>query len=329
MKKVEEQPRLGVIDAISAGFSIVSRRPWLMGLPVLLDVGLWLGPRLTIRGLLTPLLSSMAAAAAASPEYQAASEVSRQYLELIANRINLLALLANGFLGFPSLVSGQGPDIPALSQAGRTIDISNIAGALGLVAILVFVSLLVGGVYLVLIGQRVRGETPIQHLLLRTGRIWVRLTLLSFSLFVAGLVITIPLGLLLGLLSVVAPGVASIGSFMILVLAAWLLVWLAITLTFAVPAIILDEVGVGNAVWRSMNVVGRNFWPTIGLILLSLFLTRGFSFIWLRLGETPLGLVVSIVGNAYIGSGLVAATLVFYSDRRRRWLEAPLVQQKV
>ena len=107
------------------------------------------------------------------------------------------------------------------------------------------------------------------------------------------------------------------------------MVWLSIALFFAVPAIILDEVGVGNAIWRSVNVVGRNFWPTIGLILLSFFLSLGFSIIWQRLGVTRLGLVVSIIGNAYIGSGLVADSLVFYGDRRRRWLESSLPRRNI
>lgn len=330
MNRVEERPRLGVIDAISAGFSIVSRNPWLIVLPVLLDVGLWLGPRLSIRGLLAPLLSTMAVTAAASPEYQSASEMSRRFLEQMADHLNLLSLLANGLLGFPSLISGQGPDVPVLVEgAGRAVDVESVAGALGLVVILILASLLIGGIYLMFIGQRVRDEVPAQNFWQRTGLIWARLTLLSFALFVAGILLTLPLGLLLALLSLVAPGAAAIGSSMVVVLAVWVVVWLSIALFFAVPAIILDEVGVGNAVWRSVNVVGRNFWPTIGLILLSFFLSLGFSVIWQRIGVTPLGLAVSIVGNAYIGSGLVAATLVFYGDRRRRWLESPLAQRKM
>lgn len=330
MDRVDDQPRLGVIDAVSAGFSIVSRNPWLMGLPILLDVGLWLGPRLSVRGLLAPLLTAMAAMAAASPEYQTASEMSRQLLEQMADRLNLLSLLANGLLGFPSLISGQGPDIPVpVAGAGRTVDVESVAGALGIAVLLILTGLLIGGIYLMFIGQRVRGEVPAQNFWQRIGRIWVRLTLLSFALFAAGIMVTLPLGLLLALLSLVAPAAAAIASSMVIVLAVWVMVWLSIALFFAVPAIILDEVGVGNAIWRSVNVVGRNFWPTIGLILLSFFLSLGFSIIWQRLGVTPLGLVVSIIGNAYIGSGLVAATLVFYGDRRRRWLESSLPRRNI
>jgi hypothetical protein len=323
MNRTAEQPRLGVIDSVSAGFAVVSRNPWLIALPILLDVGLWLGPKLSIRGLLAPLLSAMSATAAASPEYQQASELSRQLLEQTAERLNLLSLLANGLLGIPSLIAGQGPDLSAFVWgSGPVVDVRGLAEALGLAVLLILAGLLIGGIYVGFIGQKVRGE-PAPRFLRRAGRTWLRLVGLSGGLFMAGIAIALPLALLLALLSLFAPGAAAFGASLLLLLGVWVAVWLSLALFFAVPAIILDEVGVSAAIWRSVNIVGRNFWSTIGLILLGFFLNTGFSVIWQRLSATLWGLVVSIIGNAYIGSGLVAATLVFYGDRRRRWLESP------
>lgn len=327
MNRTVERPRLGVIDSVSAGFAVVSRNPWLLGFPVLLDVGLWLGPRLSIRGLLAPLLSAMAATAAASPEYQQASELSRQLLAEMAERLNLLSLLANGLLGFPSLIAGQGPDLPAVAWGpGLVVDVDSLAGAVGLTILLILAGLLIGGLYLGFIGQKVRGE-PAPKFLRRLGSTWLRLTWLSLALFLTGVVVALPLALLLALLSLFAPGAAAFGASLLLLLVVWVAVWLSIALFFAVPAIILDEVGVRAAIWRSVNVVGRNFWSTIGLIFLGFFLNLGFSVIWQRLSATLWGLVVSIIGNAYIGSGLAAAILVFYGDRRRHWLEAPAARK--
>ena len=37
---------IGVIDSLQGGFNLVTRRPWLLLLPVLVDLILWRGPKL-------------------------------------------------------------------------------------------------------------------------------------------------------------------------------------------------------------------------------------------------------------------------------------------
>lgn len=48
---------LGLIDTLSSGFRVVQRRPWLILLPLLLDLWLWLGPRWSIQPLVDSLLA--------------------------------------------------------------------------------------------------------------------------------------------------------------------------------------------------------------------------------------------------------------------------------
>jgi hypothetical protein len=100
--------------------------------------------------------------------------------------------------------------------------------------------------------------------------------------------------------------------------------WLALNTFFTVQALVLQDVGLTQALWRSFNVVRRSFWATIGLILLSLLIQLGFGQIWQWLHTGPWETLLSIVGNAYIGSGVTAAIMVFYMDRYRSWW---LVQQ--
>ena len=40
----------GVIDTISAGYAAINRQPWLLLAPILLDLLLWLGPRVSPAG---------------------------------------------------------------------------------------------------------------------------------------------------------------------------------------------------------------------------------------------------------------------------------------
>ena len=45
--QMDSRPR-GIIDSLGIGFSLVARRPILLVIPLLLDLFLWLGPRLSI-----------------------------------------------------------------------------------------------------------------------------------------------------------------------------------------------------------------------------------------------------------------------------------------
>jgi hypothetical protein len=50
-------PKVSVIDALMAGLTTVARRPWLIIVPVAIDLFLWLAPRLSINSLVLKFLA--------------------------------------------------------------------------------------------------------------------------------------------------------------------------------------------------------------------------------------------------------------------------------
>jgi len=49
---------------------------------------------------------------------------------------------------------------------------------------------------------------------------------------------------------------------------------------------------------------------------LIVYLVRtGFTFIWQFFGDNPWGVVFDVIANAFLSSGLIAATMIFYNDR--------------
>jgi hypothetical protein len=79
---------------------------------------------------------------------------------------------------------------------------------------------------------------------------------------------------------------------------------------------------VHQAIARSVVLVRNNFWATLGFILLYNVITLGFSLIMARLATaTPAAALIAIVINAYIGSGLAMALLVFYRTRLLKYEE--------
>ena len=76
----QARPALGVIEALSAGFDAVLRHPWLLLIPVLLDVFLWVGPRLHAPQLyqsFAPTLRQMTAQMTTSEARYATQEMSK------------------------------------------------------------------------------------------------------------------------------------------------------------------------------------------------------------------------------------------------------------
>lgn len=64
MEKIDRKP-LGAIDALSAGFELVLRRPWILLVPLALDLFLWLGPQIQAKPVFEQMLRVLFAAAAA------------------------------------------------------------------------------------------------------------------------------------------------------------------------------------------------------------------------------------------------------------------------
>ncbi|MBV7339294.1 hypothetical protein KFU94_65970 [Chloroflexi bacterium TSY] len=81
---------------------------------------------------------------------------------------------------------------------------------------------------------------------------------------------------------------------------------------------------------RSYALVRSSFWSTFGFFLLTTVIGGGFSLILRSVAiSAPWGTVMAIVGNAYIGTGLAVALLVFYRTRVL-WLEGhPSLPQKI
>jgi hypothetical protein len=154
------------------------------------------------------------------------------------------------------------------------------------------------------------------------GFVWLRLLVLSLLILAAVLVVTVPISLLSGILSLINPSLAFSGMSLLTMITVSLGLWAGFILFFITDAIVLDDVGVVQAAWRSANVVWRNLWPTLGIALLSYVIGAGFTLIWDRVAVTTWGTAVGILGTAYIGTAISAAGVAFYADRRQRWLEA-------
>jgi hypothetical protein len=313
----ERRPTVpGVIDTLSAGFNLVNRRPWLLAVPVLLDLFLWFGPRLSVAPLIADFLRVTATPADLSPDYVQAIDQARQALTLMGGQLNLMGLLAAGFLGLPSLISITALGTDFLPAGQVAFQISSGLAAIPVVLLLMVLSVWIAALYLASLAQTIREGHVTRPTLVR--QVWWmgwRLTMwLGFILAIA-IIAGFPAMLALGVAAVVNTDLASFFTGLV-----WLAVmWVAVYMFFVVPSVSLGQAGVGRSIWNSLNVVRRNLGSALGLVVVINLIQRGLPMIWDMFAADAWALPISIVGNAYIGTGLMAACMIFYGQRFALW----------
>jgi len=325
---------LGVIDTLTAGFHIAVRKPWLLLIPLLLDLVLWAGPKVSvvplfdeIAGLAVEALTAEALGAdPAAPAPQtppSAGDRSRlaamEQLELMRAAItdyNLLSRLALNRLLVPSVAGIRAID-PA---ADRVVNVSTLGQGVGLALLLVGLGLFVACAYWALLAQQVRRErNDLAELGRQVPMFWLRM------IGVVGIVIAVLLGLgaVSMLIALAAQVFALLGAAALtqvvmglLMYAMWLLVlWITFYLFFVPQAVTLAEAPPLTALKQSFIIVRTFFWRALVLFVLVNIISTGLGYLWALLMTNMVGTVAAILANAFVGTGLVAAMFIFFRDR--------------
>jgi hypothetical protein len=110
--KAETAPRVGVIDALGSGLAIAARKPLLLIIPALMDLGLWLTPQIAIMTFLQQVRVVWEAFYNAfyTPAQRASFadmiEVVRTGFDELARTTDLSTALTTGWLAPPSALAG-------------------------------------------------------------------------------------------------------------------------------------------------------------------------------------------------------------------------------
>lgn len=356
----------GIIDALAAGLNLAGRRLWLMIIPVTIDVVLWLGPRLSINKLLQQLLVAWEALLQAvyTPAQLAilgdTLSVFREVASQVGQQLNMVMVLTAGWLAPTSaltavqanrllLVSdsvlapiGLGLQLPGIlvpAQTSRTIEINSLPLMIGIGIGLWLIAQAITTFYLrwaaiSLDGVVIRvgeNDKQTQHSPIKTAWVpflplFVRFAGLSLLLSVLVALIRVPLATT----TAIALMTGSTGVTFLFALSGGLTLWLTLSLLismfFAGEAMLLDRQGFLAGIWRSLILARISGLRTLALVLLVNLLMLGARAVWGLIGGSPLGIAVAILGNAYLVTGLVLATMIYY-DGLRRMAQAVMAQK--
>lgn len=304
----------GVVDTLTAGYGVINRRLWVVFIPVVLDLFIWLGPRLSVEPMMEEALASPRLVAALAAGNSDSAENVRAALRTAGKESNLAAFLSVSLAGVPTIMGG-----PGRSQ-GQAVPLDSGPVVLGIIAGLFVVGSLVGCLYRAAIASSVRHDEigPLGYLA-EGLRAWFRLIGLVFLFAVAGVAVGLPLILVAAAIGLVSRELAAFGAAVItsLVLLA------SLYLFFAPDAIFVSRHGPLSAMRASVRVVKSHAWSAMWLIALVSIMLLGMALVWAALAaRTPWGTITAIVGNAYVASGIIAGTMLFYRDRYQLYADA-------
>jgi len=327
-----------LIDSISEGYAVINRRPWLLLLPLLLNIYLWFGPQLSFG----PLFNNVhGVLKSIQPGLVDQTEMQVLYDQLLANGsvdlrsqvtfLNYVPTLRQYVIGSVDS-AGSAASIPAIVEPPRlidakrtdTIEVATVGGALLAFVVLNALALALSALFLTQVGAAVRNPAGARWLPRAGLRAAPRvgLAMLGAVGIIVGVVLALGLPFLFFayLLIFLSPTIGLLALELLFVVGFWINIYIG----FYREAIVIDDQGPLRAIYTSFNVVRRNFWGTLGFLALSLIVSLGSGVIWYRLLGSTAGLIIAMVGSVYIGSGLLAARMAFFRERLRRWQSAPV-----
>ena len=329
-KDTGKQALLGVNQTIANALSLVLVRPLLMLVPLLLDLGLWLAWQISPKPFTTWLSGEMM-----SNGGDDGPTVAKEVLSFGERaRVNDLvaAMTPSMFGGIPkdSIVSllltlftpglTRGVDRANLfsdweSGLLSTLTPQNGFGVFFLAGILLVASTVFAVIFRVPQARTIREESMAFGEVVRDMfECWWRMGLLVALVIAVFAVVVVPIVLVLAVLYLVGINLVAL-----LVLGLFVFGGLAAMYTyFSIDAIILNRAGPLQAISLSFAVVRENFGPTFRFVVVSLLIGTGILRVWDVLIENPPGIVIALVVNAFLGTGLSIASMMFFQDRFRQ-----------
>ncbi|MBK8046968.1 MAG: hypothetical protein IPK16_07490 [Anaerolineales bacterium] len=284
-----------------------------MIIPIVLDLLLWFGPRMSVAPLFedaAKMYQSLGVTEGVTPEMGQTIQQMATGLREFGEASNLLGGLVSGTLmHVPSLYADSAP-----LRDASIIPLFSMSEAVVSWVVFSLLGILIGCFYLGLlarqmpIGAMARAATS--SVVVSAFRHWLQMTAFVLLVLAALMLVCIPVSIVVAILLLISPGLGSAVAGATGILS---MLFIMIFLYFVVPALIMDNLAVLGAIRRSIGLVRNNPWTTLGFLLLSMLIGLGFALLLARIAELGApAAVIAIVVNAYIGTGLAMAWLVFY-----------------
>ncbi len=307
----------GLIASFAAGFNSVANSITVIALPVLLDLFLWLGPRLNLQKLFQPIIDALPRLYTDLVPAETLTQAQQFWSDFFA-RFNLFAALRTFPVGTSSLLFLE---MPAKSPLGTplVLQANSFGGILGIGAALILTGWLLGSIYFYSVSRAALGGQSARSLRNAISQsLWV-----SFIWATLLVLLAFPALTLLSLVTLISPALQQI----LLLLASLVLVWLIVPIYFSAHGIFAFQMDALNAILSSLRMTRFTFPATSLFLLLTLLLSFGLRPLWQTPPPDSWWTLVGIVAHAFISTALLAASFIYYRDVNN-WLKVVFEQWK-
>lgn len=320
---VPSPPKL--LFSLRMGFDAIANHVVLILIPVALDLFLWLGPHLRLQNLIKPLVSQLIALDGfQDPGASDMMQAGQEAWMLLAERFNLFSILRSFPVGIPSLLASM---LSLDTPVGMPIiyELNSISVVVLFSLVLILLGLVLGTYYFLVVAQAaIYGEVRWRQSLQNWP--WASLQVILLALLWIGLliVLSIPGGCLV---SFFALGGLPVGQCALL-LYAGVILSLFFPMLFSPHGIFVNHDNMFASVRASFRLT-RYTLPTTGLFfLIILLINQGLDLVWQVPPQTSWLTLIGLVGHAFVVTGLLAASFVYYRDAGY-WVDNLLQQTKL
>ncbi len=302
------------------GFNTVANHIELILFPLILDLLLWFGPHLGLKSVLDPFVQRLIGLPELNtPDMASVLTTLQSFWTFVVERFNLASLLRTYPVGVPSLMSGQAPIQTPLGTA-PIFQINSPLSAFGGFVIISLLGLVVGTWYFHKVSQVVFPKEENTGILALSWNT-LQIILLTFTLFLLLLVLLIPSMIVLPLLMVINPSFAQITMVLFIIV----LIWLVIPFLFSPHGIFVFHQNALTSILTSARVIRFSMPGSMIFFFVILIISQGMDILWLVPPDSSWMALVGIAGHAFIATGLLAASFVYYGAAIK-WLQE-IVQQ--
>ena len=301
--------RPSVMKALANGFKDMATHAYLILVPILLDLGLLLGPRLTIEKFLSPLIKMIQLPAGLPTDLAETVQSSVKALLDVANKYSMTAWLRTIPFGTPSLMAGRISTENPLGPA-QIIPINNFGMLVSLFVIFTFIGLFITSLYYTWNAITVYPKEPDVRLNLMKKT--STLLLIPFIALLAILILILPIALILGISTAINPLLGSIVYFIALLV----LINLLFPLLFTPHAIILENKNLFEAAKESIFIFKKSGVFASFFVVIVIFATYISDRLWQNPPDGSWMILVGIFGHAVVSTALILASFYFFKDAK-------------
>jgi hypothetical protein len=313
-------PPPGIINSIKTGFDLIATNIPAMFMPLLVNLFLWLGPRLRMDALFDLVKSDVVkiwkSGGIPADDIQRAMGM----YETAIPRINLFWIFHTIPIGISSLFLPQGTSQTPL---GTPVVWQVSASSLfGWVFLLTFLGWIGGGLYYRAVAWLALAKTDTRP----PGifRAILQTILVSILWGFLSVMIGVPIFLIM---AVVLQFNAFLANLAVLFLSLASM-WVIVPLFFWPHGVFIKQQNAFAAILSSLKMM-RFTLPTSSLFVLTMFLlTFGLNFLWSIPPEDSWMTLVGILGQSFVATALLASSFVYYRDMNV-WLQDTLERLKL